>query len=118
MSDQSETKKVDESQFKTLRELSRDSTLSQRDLSKRVGLSVGSVNHIISVLLGKGYIKAQRFKNTKNKMAYRYILTPKGVRERICQTTAFLRSKTAEHERLQQEIAMLECEQFENSKRR
>ena len=98
---------MDESQFKALRELEKDSTLSQRDLSKKVGLSVGRVNYIINALLGKGYIKAQRFKNSKNKIGYMYILTPKGISERLFQTQAFLQKKTVEYEQLKAEIEKL-----------
>lgn len=98
---------MDEPHFKTLRELEKDSTLSQRDLSKKVGLSVGRVNFIINELLKKGYIKAQRFKNSKNKIGYMYILTPKGISERIAQTHTFLRRKTLEYEQLHQEIEKL-----------
>ena len=98
---------MDESQFKALRELEKDSTLSQRDLSKKVGLSVGRVNYIINALLKKGYIKAQRFKNSKNKIGYMYILTPKGISERIVQTQTFLQKKNEEYIRLKQEIEAL-----------
>ena len=98
---------MDESQFKALRELEKDSTLSQRDLSKKVGLSVGRVNYIINALLKKGYIKAQRFKNSKNKIGYMYIITPKGISERIAQTQAFLQRKTMEYEQLKAEIEKL-----------
>ena len=98
---------MDESQFKALRELEKDSTLSQRDLSKKVGLSVGRVNYIINALLKNGYIKAQRFKNSKNKMGYMYILTPKGISERIVQTQTFLQKKNEEYIRLKQEIETL-----------
>ena len=98
---------MDESQFKALRELEKDSTLSQRDLSKKVGLSVGRVNHIINALLNKGFIKAQRFKNSKNKIGYMYILTPKGISERIVQTQTFLQKKNEEYIRLKQEIEAL-----------
>ena len=105
---------MDESQFKTLRELAKDSTLSQRDLSKRVGLSVGRVNYLINALLEKGYIKAKRFKNAKNKIGYMYILTPEGVSERITQTQAFLRKKTEDYKRLRKEIELLEREELEN----
>jgi len=101
---------MNEPQFKTLRELDKDSTLSQRDISKKVGLSVGRVNYIINALLEKGYIKAQRFKNSKNKIGYMYIITPKGISEKIVQTQAFLQRKTAEYELLRQEIEMLKQE--------
>jgi EPS-associated MarR family transcriptional regulator len=105
---------MDESQFKTLRELAKDSTLSQRDLSKRVGLSVGRVNYLINSLLEKGYIRAKRFKNSKNKIGYMYTLTPEGVSERIAQTQAFLQKKTEDYKRLRKEIEILEREQLEN----
>lgn len=104
---------MDEPLFQTLRELAKDSTLSQRDISKRVGLSVGRVNYLINALLEKGYIKAQRFKNSKNKIGYMYILTPKGINERVTQTQTFIQKKTAEYARLKQEIEMLEKEQPE-----
>jgi EPS-associated MarR family transcriptional regulator len=107
---------MDESQFKALRELEKDSTLSQRDLSKKVGLSVGRVNYIINALLKKGYIKAQRFKNSKNKIGYMYILTPKGISERIAQTQTFLQKKNEEYIRLKQEIETLR-EETERSSR-
>jgi EPS-associated MarR family transcriptional regulator len=98
---------MDESQFKALRELEKDSTLSQRDLSKKVGLSVGRVNYIVNALLKKGLIKAQRFKNSKNKIGYMYILTPKGMSERLAQSRIFLQRKTAEYEQLKSEIEKL-----------
>lgn len=104
---------MDESQFKALRELAKDSTLSQRDLSQKVGLSVGWVNYLINSLLKKGYIKAQRFKNSKNKAGYKYILTPKGIQARIVQTSTFLRKKTEEYEQLKQEIELLKKENNE-----
>ena len=107
---------MDESQFKALRELEKDSTLSQRDLSKKVGLSVGRVNYIINALLKKGYIKAQRFKNSKNKIGYMYILTPKGISERIVQTQTFLQKKNEEYIRLRQEIEALKEESSKHFK--
>jgi len=107
---------MDESQFKALRELEKDNTLSQRDLSKKVGLSVGRVNYIINSLLKNGFIKAQRFKNSKNKIGYMYILTPKGISERIVQTQTFLQKKNEQYIRLKQEIESLR-EETEKSSR-
>ncbi len=101
---------MNEIQFNTLRELAKDSTLSQRDLSQKMGLSLGRVNYIVNALLEKGYIKAERFKNSKNKMAYMYILTPKGVSEKFHQTQAFLARKSEEFEVLRHEIEHLRQE--------
>jgi EPS-associated MarR family transcriptional regulator len=107
---------MDESHFKTLRELSKDGTLSQRDLSKKMGLSLGSVNYIVNALLKKGYLKAKRFKNSKNKIAYMYIITPKGLTTKMTQTYDFLQKKREEFDRLKQEIELLKQETEDESR--
>ena len=106
---------MDESQFKALRELANDGTLSQRDLSKKMGVSLGRVNYLVNELLKKGYIKAKRFKNSKNKIGYMYYLTPKGMSEKVTQTYNFLQRKTEEYEKLKQEIEVLRRENHENN---
>ena len=102
---------MNESHFKTLHELSSNGNLTQRELSERLGLSLGSVNYVIQALIGKGYVKAQRFKNSKNKMGYMYILTPKGMNEKVKQTQEFIHRKMVEYERLKREIETLKNEQ-------
>jgi len=99
---------VNETEFKALKELSTDGAVSQRDLSKRVGLSLGGVNYIIKELIQKGYVKAQRFKNSNNKAAYVYAVTPKGINARIQQTQFFLQKKMEEYEKLRREIDELQ----------
>ena len=106
---------MNETEYKTLKELSTDGTLSQRDLSKRIGLSLGSVNYIIKELVKKGYIKTQRFKNSNNKAAYVYAVTPKGISARVKQTQYFLRVKIEEYERLKKEIDELKKELTKDS---
>jgi len=101
---------MNEAQFKTLRELSAEGTVSQRDLSKKVGLSLGSVNYILKELIKRGYVKAQRFKNSQNKAAYIYVLTPEGINARVKQTQYFLQVKMEEYERLKKEIDELRKE--------
>ncbi len=108
---------MDESQFKTLRELAKDGTLSQRDLSKRMGLSLGRVNYLVNALIGKGYIKAQRFKNSRNKIGYMYIITPTGFSAKVLQTYNFLQRKLAEFDRLKQEIETLRQENHEDQRK-
>jgi len=101
---------MNEAEFKTLRELSAEGTISQRDLSKKVGLSLGSVNYIMKELIKKGYVKTQRFKNSSNKAAYIYVLTPHGINARIQQTQYFLQIKMEEYEKLNKEIEELKRE--------
>ncbi|MCX5807612.1 MAG: MarR family EPS-associated transcriptional regulator [Proteobacteria bacterium] len=95
---------MNEAQFKTLKELSVEGTVSQRDLSRKVGLSLGSINYIMKELIQKGYVKTQRFKNSSKKAAYIYVLTPQGINARVKQTQYFLQKKMEEYERLKMEI--------------
>ena len=81
---------------------------SQRALSKRCGVSLGSIHYCLNALIEKGYVKAQNFKNAQNKLAYAYILTPAGINLKKELTIAFLRRKQAEYEALQKEIKALE----------
>ncbi len=101
---------MDETHFNTLRELARDGSLSQRELSRRMGLSLGRVNYVVNALLKKGYIKARRFKNSKNKSAYMYVLTPEGISTKFTHTYGFLQRKLDEFERLKKEIEILRRE--------
>ncbi len=101
---------MDEHHLKTLKELSKDSALSQRDLSNKLGLSLGRVNYVVNALLDKGLVKAERFKNSKNKLAYMYILTPEGIKERVGLTYHFLQRKKKEYDSLGMEIEELRRE--------
>ena len=62
----------------------------------------------MNALVEKGYVKARNFKNTQNKLAYSYILTPSGINLKKELTLAFLKRKQAEYEALQKEIKALE----------
>jgi len=96
-----------DSEFKTLRELSLNSSLTQRELSRRLGLSLGGINYVLKALIKKGYVKAQRFKNSDNKIGYVYNLTPKWIYEKAKLTQEFIQTKMAEYERLSEEIEIL-----------
>ena len=101
---------MDDHHLKLLKELSKNSTPSQRELSKKHGLSLGKVNYLISALIEKGLIKAKRFKNSNNKMAYMYTLTPTGFKKKAEFTNEFLKRKVAEYDSLGTEIEELKRE--------
>jgi len=98
----------DELSIKLIRALEKAPEQSQRALSERCGVSLGSIHYCLNALIEKGYVKAQNFKNAQNKLAYAYILTPSGINLKKELTIAFLRRKQAEYEVLQQEIKALE----------
>ena len=52
--------------------------MSQRDLARKLGISLGKANYCLQALIRKGWIKARNFKNSQNKAAYMYLLTPGG----------------------------------------
>lgn len=93
-----------------LREISIKPQLSQRELSSRLGLSLGKINFLIKALIVKGLIKVESFRNSKNKSAYLYVLTPMGIEEKTKKTYWFLKRKIEEYERLEIEINQLKKE--------
>ncbi len=102
---------MNDSEFKILRQLSSNGNFTQRELSKRLGLSLGGINYVLKSLSKKGYVKVQRFKNSDNKISYIYILIPKWVYDKARLTRDFIHKKMAEYERLKQEIESLQAEE-------
>ncbi len=97
----------EEIQFEVLRRLEQSPDLSQRTLAKEFGISLGSINYCFRALLEKGWIKVQKFSQSKHKLCYAYLLTPEGVLEKSKLTAEFLRIKTREYEALHREIQIL-----------
>jgi len=102
----------EESHLKVLRLLESDPSLTQRDLARALGISLGKTNYCVRALLDKGLIKMQNFKNSNNKLAYVYLLTPAGVVAKAELTKQFLRSKTEEFKALKLQIEQLEAEVY------
>jgi EPS-associated MarR family transcriptional regulator len=68
---------------------------------------LGKTHYCLTELIKKGYVKATRFKNSRNKAAYAYVLTPQGFDEKLHLLMHFLRRKKNEYQLLEQEIAQL-----------
>ena len=94
--------------IKIIREIQKNPSQSQRALSMNCGVSLGSIHYCISALIEKGYVKARNFKNSQNKLAYAYILTPSGINLKKKLTVEFLVQKKSEYEALKREIKSLE----------
>ena len=89
------------------REINKSPDLTQRELSFRLGISLGKVNFLINALIRKGFIKVENFKKSSNKIAYFYCLTPGGIEEKSRMTYLFLKRKMREYEQLELEIQRL-----------
>ena len=96
--------------YKVIKLIEQDAEISQRELSRELGVSLGKVNYCLRALIDKGWVKAKNFKNSQNKLAYRYVLTPEGIQKRTELTSRFLKRKLAEYDRLQLEIKNLRDE--------
>lgn len=96
--------------YSLLKTLEENPSLSQRDLAKRLGISLGKVNFCLNALVAKGSLKINNFRNNENKLAYAYLLTPRGVEEKARITVGFLKHKMQEYEQLKKEIAELKRE--------
>lgn len=79
--------------FRVMRAIERDPTLSQRDLARELGVSLGGVNFCIKALIDKGAVKVENFRASGNKMRYAYVMTPQGIREKARMTGGFLQRK-------------------------
>jgi len=68
-------------------EIEQDGGHSQRELSRRLGISLGLVNTFLKRLVEKGYFKAK----TMPKNRVKYFLTPKGLARKSRLTVEYLR---------------------------
>jgi len=93
-----------------LQEIERNSKVTQRALAQKLEISLGKINFLINALIDKGIIEIKNFKNSKNKLAYMYLLTPQGLKIKIQLTHKFFIWKTREYEKLKQEIESLKKE--------
>ena len=100
----------DELRLRVLRALEANPELSQRQLASELGVSLGGVNYALKALIERGFVKADNFRKSGSKVAYLYVLTPKGIAEKSSLATAFLGRKLEEYDVLKQEIEALKDE--------
>lgn len=93
--------------FKVLR---RDADLTQRQIAEKIGISLGKVNYCLSELRRKGFVRARRFAESKTKIRYIYMLTPRGLEEQAQLTLRFFKRKLAEYDEIGQQIIALRRE--------
>ena len=96
--------------FKVMRLLHEDSSISTRDIARNVGISNGSAHYCLTALIEKGYVKLRNFSQSKSKSNYLYELTPRGLTAKAVLTVQFLDRKRKEYRDLKAEIEWLENE--------
>jgi EPS-associated MarR family transcriptional regulator len=101
---------AEEIHYKLMRLLQANPQMSQRDAARELGISLGKVNYCLRALVSKGWVKASNFKNSQNKAAYMYLLTPRGLEQKASLTLRFLNVKLREYEALRAEIEQMKQE--------
>jgi len=96
-----------EIRLKLLKLLQKEPELTQREMNRKMGVSLGKVNYCISALVEKGMIRVECFKKHRKKLAYVYRLTPKGFEELANLTLSFLKLRIQEYDQIKQEIKSL-----------
>ena len=104
----------EEIHYHVLKHIEANPSITQRELAKELGVSVGKVNYCLKALIDKGWIKANNFKNSNKKLAYFYILTPSGIEQKAKITMNFLKRKISDYEELKKEIEILKNEVNDN----
>lgn len=84
--------------------------ISQRQLARELGVSLGGINYALKALIERGFVKAGNFGRSDNKGAYLYLLTPEGVAQKSALAARFLSRKLEEYEALRREIKSLKRE--------
>ncbi len=76
---------LNEREFELINTIASEISLNQRDLSRKMDISLGMVNMIIRRLITKGYIRTSKMKAKR----IGYMLTPKGISEKMNQSMRY-----------------------------
>ena len=99
-----------DNEYSLLKMLKDNPEMTQRQLSKELGLSLGKTNYLMCALIGKGWVKLTNFRRSNNKIGYLYVITSKGITEKGIFEKNFLERKSAEYFKLKNEIEIFKRE--------
>ena len=101
---------ISDTEYIILKILKDNPKMTQRQMAKELGLSLGKTNYVVRALVDKGWVKLTNFKRSDNKLGYIYLLTPEGVSEKSVLAQNFLKRKSEEYNKLKIEIERLKNE--------
>ena len=86
------------------KEIEAKPSVTQRNLSSKLGISLGKINYLVKELIKMGFIEIKNFSTRKGKAGkIHYLLTKEGLEHKMQLTEHFLKEKEAEYYRLKQE---------------
>lgn len=101
---------TEETHYRILKLLQEQPEITQRQLARELGVSLGKANYCLQALVEKGLIKASNFKRNPQKSRYTYLLTPQGFEEKTRVVLSLLKRKAQEYEALKRELRQLSHE--------
>lgn len=101
---------IEAAHYRVLRLVEHKPEISQRELARSLGVSLGKTHYLIKALLDKGLVKVTNFRRSDNRLAYAYLLTPRGIAAKLEMTRVFLQMKEAEFMAAREEIEQLRRE--------
>lgn len=101
--------------FRVLDTLEETPDISQRELAKKLKISLGAANYSLKALIEIGHVKLNNFKKNPSKSSYFYLLTPRGLSHKAILASDFLKRKVAEYEALKSEIIHIQSKINEKS---
>ena len=96
--------------LEVMRVIEANPEMSQREIARELGVSLGGVNYAMKALVERGLVKAKNFGRSDNKLGYVYVLTPAGIKQKSVLAATFLSRKLEEYEVLRREIEALRLE--------
>lgn len=100
--------------LEVMRVIEANPEMSQREIARELGVSLGGVNYAMKALVERGLVKVKNFGRSDNKLGYVYALTPAGMKQKSELAASFLSRKLEEYEVLRLEIEVLRLEAGEN----
>ena len=101
-------KKHSEIDLEILRNIEVNPNLTQRQMAKDLGVSLGKINYLIKSLIKKGSLIIHNFRTSDNKLGYVYVITPEGLEQRKKLTVLFLKRRSEEFDKLKKEMERIE----------
>jgi len=105
---------VNDKELKVIEEISKSSKLTQRQLSQRLELSLGTVNIILKRLIKRGFVKTKGLTPKK----IEYILTPKGFSEKAKKSLGYIRKTIDLVKQVREEIGKIVLEEFNRGQKK
>jgi len=105
---------MDEKEFAVLSTVGKDVNLTQRQVSREVGLSLGMTNVVLKRLVRKGYLKMRGL----NQRKIEYILTPRGFIEKTKKSYRYVLKTINQVSLLKQRIQEIILREYAKGKRK